>query len=315
MTNNATKSQEDLMQLFGKMGVTAEKSEIMTSSIAAGDYLCSKGLQGRKVYLSGKLRAEVELPETASVADILAAIQHEGTLDPTLKRTLVLEGRALEESELLRDLDLQSPPPVQMQEILQVQHAERVMSLPNQCRLVQFAVVGESGVGKTSLAFRYATNHSQRGQAMVEIPFARVLADDTPLRVLLRDTSRPTELPSSLFLLGMDALLLVIDLTDPQSLRALHRWVQHDTVQAMPAKLLIGNKADMTAQRKVSRKEAEQFAATNCLAYFETSAEDGTGVDAAMDYAIFHALSKLKSLPSPQLAAEPARTFLGCNLQ
>ncbi|CAE7363649.1 RAB25 [Symbiodinium sp. KB8] len=314
MTNNATKSQEDLMQLFSKLGVTAEKAEIMTSSIAAGDYLCSKGLQGRKVYLSGKLLGEVELPETASVADILAAIQHGGTLDPTLKRTLVLEGRALEESELLRDLNLPSPPLVQMQEILQVQHAERVMSLPNQCRLVQFAVVGERGVGKTSLAFRYSTNHSQRGQAMVEIPFARVLADDTPLRVLLRDTW-PAGLPSSLFLLGMDALLLVIDLTDPQSLRALRRWVQHDTVQAMPAKLLIGNKADMMAQRKVSRKEAEQFALTNGLAYFETSAEDGTGVDAAMDYAIFHALSKLKSLPSPQLVAEPARPFVGCIVQ
>ena len=141
------------------------------------------------------------------------------------------------------------------------------MSLPNQCRLVQFAVVGESGVGKTSLAFRYSTNHSQRGQAMAEIPFARVLADDTPLRVLLRDTW-PAGLPSSLFLLGMDALLLVIDLTDPQSLRALRRWVQHDTVQAMPAKLLIGNKADMMAQRKVSRKEAEQFALTKWSGLF-----------------------------------------------
>ncbi|CAE7939797.1 PGLP2, partial [Symbiodinium necroappetens] len=53
MTNNATKSQEDLMQLFSKLGVTAEKAEIMTSSIAAGDYLCSKGLQGRKVYVVG----------------------------------------------------------------------------------------------------------------------------------------------------------------------------------------------------------------------------------------------------------------------
>ena len=77
----------------------------------------------RVVQLSGKLLGEVELPETASVADILAAIQHGGTLDPTLKRTLVLEGRALEESELLMDLNLPSPPLVQMQEILQVQHA------------------------------------------------------------------------------------------------------------------------------------------------------------------------------------------------
>ena len=76
----------------------------------------------RVLQLSGKLLGELELPETASVANILAAIQHEGTLDPTLKRTLVLEGRALEESELLRDLDLQSKSsPTEMQEILQPQ--------------------------------------------------------------------------------------------------------------------------------------------------------------------------------------------------
>ncbi|CAE7266272.1 RAB13, partial [Symbiodinium pilosum] len=148
------------------------------------------------------------------------------------------------------------------------------------------------------------------------IPFVRVMADGTPMRVLLRDASWPARLPTSLFLIGKDALLLVFDLTNPLSLQAVPRWIQSDAAQALPAKLLIGNKADMQAQRKVSRAEAENYAMANGLAYFETSAEDGTGVDAAMDYAIFHALSKLKSLPSDLTPpAESADEFPRCHVQ
>ena len=231
-----------------------------------------------------------------------------------LKRTLVFEGRALEASERLRELHLPSLPLLaHMHEILQAQHAERVTSLPDPCHLVQFALVGGRGVGKTSLACSYAKQ--ARDPTMVQIPFVRVMADDTPMRVLLRDTSWPAGLPTSLFLFGKDALLLVIDLTDPKSLQDVSEWVQSESAQVMPAKLLLGNKADMAAQRKVSRKEAEQCALAHGLAYFETSAEDGTGVDAAMDYAIFHALSKLKSLPPQQPSFENLRRVQGCSVQ
>ena len=269
----------------------------------------------RVLQLSGQLLGEAELPETASVADIQAAIQQERQLDPVLKRTLIFEGRPLEDNQLLKEVPLPSPPSaVEMQGILQAQRAVRLTTLPNPCRLVQFAVVGARGVGKTSLAYRYAGNESRRPPTMAELPFARVLADGTPMRVLLWDTSRPAQFPTSLSLCGKDALLVVIDLTDPQSLIWVPGWIDSDATQSMPAKLLIGNKADVIAKRKISRREAEQYASAHGLTYFETSAQDGTGVDAAMDYAIFHTLSKLKSLPSEQ-ATEPVREFPGCGLQ
>ena len=147
----------------------------------------------RVLQLSGKLLGELELPETASVANILAAIQHEGTLDPTLKRTLVLEGRALEESELLRDLDLQSKSsPTEMQEILQPQRLLRMppSSLPS--RRIHIGVLGKQRVGKTSLVCRYTnTDPFATVARRIEFAVAHAMAAEMPVKIILWDRSGP----------------------------------------------------------------------------------------------------------------------------
>lgn len=53
MTNNATKTPEDVLAVFAKFGAKAEAAEVMTSSAAAANYLESCGLLGRKVYVVG----------------------------------------------------------------------------------------------------------------------------------------------------------------------------------------------------------------------------------------------------------------------
>jgi Ras-related protein Rab-4B len=43
--------------------------------------------------------------------------------------------------------------------------------------------------------------------------------------------------------------------------------------------VLIGNKIDLTSERKVSTVEAADFAAQNSLSFFEASALSGEGID------------------------------------
>ena len=45
--------------------------------------------------------------------------------------------------------------------------------------------------------------------------------------------------------------------------------------------MLVGNKTDLSKQRKVEKPEAQQFAEQNKLAYIETSALKSTNVEAA----------------------------------
>eukprot|EP00439_Symbiodinium_sp_Y106_P080259 s415_g19.t1 len=246
----------------------------------------------RVLQLSGKLLGELELPETASVANILAAIQHEGTLDPTLKRTLVLEGRALEESELLRDLDLQSKSsPTEMQEILQPQRLLRMppSSLPS--RRIHIGVLGKQRVGKTSLVCRYTnTDPFATVARRIEFAVAHAMAAEMPVKIILWDRSGPRssrfEVPDQFR--GKHALLFVVDLTDPKSLEALAPLLALPQTQAVGTKLLIGTKADLTIHRRIQRQEAECFAEAEGLTYFETSMHDDAGISAAIDYAVYH---------------------------
>ncbi|CAE7363639.1 PGLP2 [Symbiodinium sp. KB8] len=236
----------------------------------------------RVVQLSGKLLGEVELPETASVADILAAIQHGGTLDPTLKRNLVLEGRALEESELLRDLDLpRQSSPTEMQEILQPQRLLRMppSSLPS--RRIHIGVLGKQGVGKTSLVCRYANTDPFAAVARrIDFAVAHAMAAGMPVKIILWDRAGPRssrfEVPDQFR--GKHALLFVVDLTDPKSLEALAPLLALPQTQAVGTKLLIGTKADLTIYRRIQRQEAECYAEAEGLTYFETSAHDDVGI-------------------------------------
>lgn len=67
MTNNATKTPEDIVSLFQKLGAVAHKHEVMTAAVAAADFLQSQGLQGRSVYVVGMNALADALRERAGV--------------------------------------------------------------------------------------------------------------------------------------------------------------------------------------------------------------------------------------------------------
>ena len=116
--------------------------------------------------------------------------------------------------------------------------------------------------------------------------------------------------------LRKEALLMVIDLTNPHSFRDITDWLNFHETEAIRTKLLIGNKADLVEERKISKEEAEKYAREYGLVYFETSAKEGTGVHEAMDYAIFDVLAKEIKPKAQPTVREPLRRFnLRCHVQ
>jgi len=53
MTNNATKTPEDIVALFDTFGAKASTDEVMTSAVATAEYLKSQNLHGKRVYVVG----------------------------------------------------------------------------------------------------------------------------------------------------------------------------------------------------------------------------------------------------------------------
>ena len=89
-------------------------------------------------------------------------------------------------------------------------------------------------------------------------------------------------------------MMICFDLTKPRTFDSVRRWIVavNQNCEADVATLLIGNKADLTEERQVSRAEAEQLAADNNMEYFETSARAGTMVTEAFESMIDHVYQK-----------------------
>ncbi|CAE7470015.1 rab13 [Symbiodinium natans] len=270
--------------------------------------------------LSGKLIGEVQLPETARVEDILEAVPHESE-NPSLKRVLVFKGRSLEESEVLCQLGVQAPALLEMQQVVQSWRTERKASLPEACRTMHLGLFGEHRAGKTSLLYRYChdtfNDRTMMHSIGIDFQVARVMAHDVPVKVMLWDQPAGKErfrTITSVYFRRKEAILLVLDLTNPRSLLDITDWLRFPEAQAIPTKLLIGNKADLVECRKISRKEAEQYARENGMTYFETSAKEGTGVGEAIDYAIFDVLAK-EIRPQPVVPETRRASNSRCALQ
>jgi len=272
--------------------------------------------------LSGKLIGEVELPETARVANILEAV-HPEEPDLLLRRVLVFSGRSLAENEVLGQIGPKAPAVLELHEITQPLRTERVSSLPEKCRTIHLGLFGDHRSGKTSLLHRYT--HNSFNERMlpntigIDFQVARVMAHDEPVKVILWDQPAGKERfrsITSVYFRRKQAILLVLDLTYPHSFRDINGWLRFQEAQMIPTKLLIGNKADLVEERRISREEAEIYAKEHDLVYFETSAKEGTGVEEAMDYAIFDVLAREIQTPAQPVVTEPLRTSnLRCEVQ
>lgn len=67
MTNNATKTPDDVVAAFAKVGALIHPEEVMTSALATGSYLAGQGLRGSTVYVAGMSALAAALRDLAGV--------------------------------------------------------------------------------------------------------------------------------------------------------------------------------------------------------------------------------------------------------
>lgn len=147
------------------------------------------------------------------------------------------------------------------------------------------AVVGEYGVGKTSLIKRYMTDAFDEGYkatlgASISTLNTTVDKNEVSLQVWDLAGQTPFRKVRHQYLFGSDFAMAVFDLTRRESLDALTEWV-NDARSADPDVicLLVGNKSDLVEEREVPPEEARGVAKQmKMIGYVETSAKDGSNV-------------------------------------
>jgi small GTP-binding protein len=159
--------------------------------------------------------------------------------------------------------------------------------------LLKLILVGESGVGKTSVLWTLCEKKLRGDESMtptigVDFLSHQVSLDGSRTATLqIWDTSGQERFRSitSPFFRGADGVLFVFDVTSRASFDALDGWIsttqQYFSDGVIPAAILVGNKVDSAPdERAVSAADAQRLAAKHQLAaYVETTA---TGRDSVV---------------------------------
>ncbi|XP_071329105.1 GTP-binding protein Rhes [Trachinotus anak] len=178
------------------------------------------------------------------------------------------------------------------------------LTKPKNCHRV--VVLGAQRVGKTNILQRFLGKEFEERYEPTAEDFHRKLFHirGEAYQVDLLDASNERDFPAKrrLSILTGDIFLLVFSLDDKDSFSEVCELLNE--IKAAKAKLLklknparvpaviCGNKADLEAQRVVSRSEVAEILGEG-VSFFETSAKDGSGLEG-----MFRALASLGGLPA-----------------
>jgi len=162
--------------------------------------------------------------------------------------------------------------------------------------LLKIILLGESGVGKTSLMDQYVNRKfSSQYKATIGADFLtkEVMIDDKLVTLQIWDTAGQERFQSLgvAFYRGADACILVYDITAEKSFEKLTTWRTEFLSQAHPPDaenfsfVVIGNKIDKENERRVPKATATQWCKNNSstrpIPLYEASAKDDTKVEIA----------------------------------
>lgn len=172
-------------------------------------------------------------------------------------------------------------PPVEMLKLYEQQQEE------SEQMVHKTILLGDSGVGKTSLLVQFDTGKFQTGtfSATVGIGFTNkvVTVDQSKVKLQIWDTAGQERFRSVTHAYYRDAhaLLLLYDVTNKTSFDNIRAWLGEirEYAQDDVVIMLLGNKADCGSERVVRKEDGERLAREYNVAFMETSAKTGLNVE------------------------------------
>jgi Ras-related protein Rab-1A len=156
--------------------------------------------------------------------------------------------------------------------------------------LVKVLVIGNSGVGKSSLLLRYVDDDFiDRFNSTIGVDFKIKTfgtVDGKLAKVQIWDTAGQDRFKAIVasYYRGCHCVLLVFDLTNRETFDNIDNWVdevQKHSPNNAPQYILIGTKSDLTALRQIPYDECVEKAKKLGTEYVETSARDNDNVTEA----------------------------------
>ena len=161
-------------------------------------------------------------------------------------------------------------------------------------------LLGDSGVGKTSLLSRYMEEgYLDNRPCTINVDFrikSLKIDQNTSAKVTIWDTCGQERFKSMTYRYFKDAqgIILLFDVGDKRSFNNLNKWleeIENNIEQEDISIILVGNKIDLEF-RNVSTEEGKNFAKFYNLLYCETSSKEGRNVEMAFEMVTKDIISK-----------------------
>lgn len=164
------------------------------------------------------------------------------------------------------------------------------MADPDLLTTLKILIIGESGVGKSSLLLRFTDDTFDPEQAAtigVDFKVKTLTVDGNKTKLAIWDTAGQerfrTLTPS--YYRGAQGVILVYDVCSRNSFNKLDNWLneletfstKHELI-----KMLVGNKIDQS-KREVSKEDGLKFARKHQMLFIEASAKTKEGVQCAFE--------------------------------
>ena len=169
--------------------------------------------------------------------------------------------------------------------------------------LLKVIILGDSGVGKTSLMNQYVSKKfSSHYKATIGADFLtkEVMVDDKLVTMQIWDTAGQERFQSLgvAFYRGADCCVLVFDVNVAKSFDHIDNWRDEFLQQAAPRNaenfpfVLIGNKIDLDNRTVRNKRATDWCSANGGIPYFETSAKENIDVEQAFQTVAKQALEQ-----------------------
>ncbi|KAJ6233865.1 ras-related protein rab-5b-related [Anaeramoeba flamelloides] len=153
-----------------------------------------------------------------------------------------------------------------------------------QVRHLKIVLLGDEGVGKTSIALRYTSDFFQENyKPTVGAAFHSKSSNynGTVYNIKIWDTAGQERFKSlsSMYYKDCDIAILVYDITSKSTFKSIGHW-ERELRKNGPQDVqiaIVGNKIDLP-QRSVKTKRVQMLAENKSCHFFETSAKEGTGI-------------------------------------
>eukprot|EP00062_Callorhinchus_milii_P027006 gi/632989795/ref/XP_007883839.1/ PREDICTED: ras-related protein Rab-35-like [Callorhinchus milii] len=151
--------------------------------------------------------------------------------------------------------------------------------------LFKLLIIGDSGVGKSSLLLRFSENTFSGSYITtigVDFKIRTVEINGEKIKLQIWDTAGQERFRTitSTYYRNTHGVIIVYDVTNPESFVNVKRWL-HEISQNCDSvcKILVGNKNEDPTKRRVETADAQRLSEELGVCFFETSAKNNTNVE------------------------------------